>query len=373
MQQYAATQAGHFAMNDTTISAQDLAGVTLVIPAFEPGIGLVDIVKHLSQYPFHLIVVIDDGSGPNFKSIFADVKAMPSVTLLTHDVNCGKGAALKNAFRYIAEHDADHTSCIITLDSDGQHGEQDILAIAQRAHTDGDKLIMGVRAFADDVPLRSRFGNLLTRRVMRLVSQVDLEDTQTGLRCLPLEFAKATLAIEANRYEFELECILLAKSKEVPILQHPIQTIYIDDNASSHFRPVIDSLRIYLVFFRYLIISISSFILDISLFTLLYYLSGHIILSTYVARLVSGSLNFYFNKHAVFRSHDRHRYLRESYGYIALAILIATLSGTAVNWLTAATEWHAPLVKILVDTQLFFLSFFVQRFLIFNPKQRADN
>jgi dolichol-phosphate mannosyltransferase len=360
-------------MNNQSISAHDLAGVTLVIPAFEPGTGRIDIVKHLTQYPFHLIVVIDDGSGPNFQDIFTEVKAMPSVTLLSHEVNRGKGAALKNAFRYISEHDAEQTRCIITLDSDGQHGVQDILAIAGRAQTDSDKLIMGVRTFADDVPLRSRFGNLLTRRVMRLVSQVDLEDTQTGLRCLPLEFARATLAIEANRYEFELECILLAKNKNIPILQHPIQTIYIDDNASSHFRPVIDSLRIYFVFFRYLMVSISSFVLDIILFTMLYYLSGHIILSTYAARLVSGSFNFYFNKHAVFRSLDRQRYLRESYGYIALAILIATLSGIGVNWFVAITGWHAPLVKILVDTQLFFLSFFVQRYLIFNPRQRADN
>jgi putative flippase GtrA len=117
-------------------------------------------------------------------------------------------------------------------------------------------------------------------------------------------------------------------------------------------------------------VSISSFLLDISLFTVLYYLSEQIILSTYAARMVSASFNFYFNKHAVFRSLDQRHYLRESYGYIALAILIATLSGTAVNWLTAATGWHAPLVKILVDTQLFVLSFFVQRFLIFNPKTK---
>jgi len=326
---------------------------------------LMGIVQCLAQYPFHLIVVIDDGSGPDFQSIFNQVKAIPAVSLLTHEVNCGKGAALKNAFRYIAEYDAQNTHCIITLDSDGQHGEKDIVAIARRAQVDSDKIIMGVRTFADDVPLRSRFGNILTRKIMRLVSQVDLTDTQTGLRCLPLAFAKATLAIEADRYEFELECILLAKRNNVPILQHPIETIYIDNNASSHFRPVVDSLRIYLVFVRYLMVSIGSFLLDISLFTGLYYLSGQIIASTYAARLVSGSFNFYFNKHAVFRSHDRHSYLRESMGYIALAILIATLSGIAVNWCTTATGWNAPLVKVLVDTQLFILSFFVQRLFIF--------
>jgi putative flippase GtrA len=154
----------------------------------------------------------------------------------------------------------------------------------------------------------------------------------------------------------------------VPILQHPIETIYIDDNASSHFRPIIDSLRIYLVFIRYMMVSIGSFLLDISLFTGLYYLSGQIIASTYAARLVSGSFNFYFNKHAVFHSHEQRSYLRESLGYIALAIFIASLSGTAVNWLTTATGWHVTLVKILVDVQLFVISFFAQRFLIFNAK-----
>jgi putative flippase GtrA len=300
--------------------------------------------------------------------LFAQVKTIANVTLLTHEINCGKGAALKNAFRYITEHDATNTRCIITLDSDGQHGEIDIIAIARRAQIDGDKVIMGVRTFADDVPLRSRFGNILTRKIMRLVSQVDLADTQTGLRCLPLSFAQATLAIEANRYQFELECILLAKQNNIPILQHPIETIYIDNNASSHFRPVIDSLRIYFVFVRYMMVSIDSFLLDISLFTGLHYFSGQIIASTYAARLVSGSFNFYFNKHAVFRSRDQRSYLRESLGYIALAILIATLSGTAVNWFTTTTGWKAPLVKILVDAQLFILSFFVQRFLIFKPK-----
>ena len=356
-------------MNHSGISAQDLAGITLVIPAFEPGNGFVGIVQHLSKYPFHLIIVIDDGSGDSFQTIFDQVKKIPAVTLLSHDVNRGKGAALKNAFCYIAEYDAEQTRYIITLDSDGQHGEKDILAIALRAKHEGKKVILGVRAFANDVPLRSRFGNLLTRRVMRLVSNVDLADTQTGLRCLPLQFAKETLAIEANRYQFELECILLAKNKQIPILQHPIETIYIDDNASSHFRPIIDSLRIYFVFVRYLMVSIGSFLVDISFFTLLYYLSGQIFVSTYAARLVSGSFNFYFNKHAVFHSPNQRYLLRESFRYIALAVFIATLSGTAVNWLTTVTGWPAPLVKILVDTQLFILSFFAQRYFIFNPKQ----
>jgi len=355
----------------TNASIQDLSGITLVIPAFEPSTDLIDIVNKLLKYAFRLIVVVDDGSGPNFKAIFDKLQLVPSVTILSHDINRGKGAALKYAFRYILEHDSNLTHSIITLDSDGQHGEKDVVDIADKAKINREKLILGVRAFDNDVPLRSRFGNLLTRKVMHLVSQVDLTDTQTGLRCLPLSFANATLEIEANRYEFELECILLAKRKKIPILQHSIETIYIEGNASSHFRPVIDSLRIYFVFFRYMIVSIGSFLLDISLFIGLYYLSGQIIMSTYVARLVSGSVNFHFNKHAVFQSHDQRSYLQESLGYIALAITIATLSATTVNWLATTTVLNAPLLKILVDTVLFILTFFIQHSFIFQPKNHT--
>ena len=103
------------------------------------------------------------------------------------------------------------------------------------------------------MPWRSRFGNTLTRRVLRWTHGLDLLDTQTGLRCLPAEFARETLEIAGDRYEFELECLLLAQARRRPIVQQPIRTIYIDDNASSHFRPLVDSLRVYRVILRRLL------------------------------------------------------------------------------------------------------------------------
>lgn len=352
-------------MNDITFPKADLAVITLVIPAYEPSSALVDIVEQLSHHPFRSIVIVDDGSDQKSQTMFDQVAGVERVTLLRHEINRGKGAALKSAFRHICDNDAKHTRCIITLDADGQHKIKDIIAIAHECGTDSDKLVMGIRTFSEDIPLRSRFGNLLTRRVLRWTNKVDLQDTQTGLRCLPLSFAEQTLKIQTERYEFELECILLAKRVNLAIAQHPIQTVYIDDNASSHFRPLLDSLRIYLVFARFLMVSVGSFLLDIALFTLFYYATGHIIISTYAARLLSGSFNFYINKHVVFLSHNRRRYPRESFGYITLAVFIATLSGALVNWLTPLTGWHATLVKIVVDIQLFIISFLVQRVVVF--------
>lgn len=355
-------------MNTIFAPSHVYPGMALVIPAYEPSTGLLTLVQQLVEYSFAAIVVIDDGSGPPSKAIFDQVEVEEGVTLLRHRANRGKGAALKSAFQHISDDSEKKVSNIITLDADGQHCVEDIVAIAQRCRDEGDKLIMGVRAFSDDVPLRSRFGNLLTRRVLCWINQVDLQDTQTGLRCLPLAFAEQTLAIEADRYEFELECILLAKQMGISIVQHQIQTIYIDDNISSHFRPIVDSLRIYHVFGRYLMVSIGSFLLDISLFTLFYFFSGYIVASTYLARLLSGYFNFYLNKHSVFHSHDKQRYLGESIGYIVLAVFIATLSGIAVNKLVPLTNWHATPVKIVVDTNLFVLSFLVQKFIVFRNR-----
>jgi glycosyltransferase involved in cell wall biosynthesis len=225
-------------MNAFPSPEQAFPAITLVIPAYEPSAGLVDIVQQLSPYPFRGVVVIDDGSGEDSWAIFDQVEVMERVTLLRHETNWGKGAALKSAFRHICDNDVERTRYIVTLDADGQHSVEDIFTVAQECGVDGGKLIMGIRTFSKDIPLRSRFGNILTRRVLRWTNQVDLEDTQTELRCLPLAFAEQTLEIKAGHYEFELECILLAKRVKLPIVQHPIQTIYIESNASSHFRPI---------------------------------------------------------------------------------------------------------------------------------------
>jgi len=355
-------------MNAITTFDEDFSAITLVIPAYKPAEDLITIVKNLLEYPFRSIVVVDDGSGDTFQGIFNHLRKMANVTLLRHNRNQGKGAALKTAFRHIVKNPEEHTSHILTLDADGQHSPKDIVALAKRCSVDGDKLILGVRSFPEDIPLRSRFGNLLTRKVLSWTSRLNLQDTQTGLRCLPVNFAEKTLSIDSNCYEFELECLLLSKQTDTPILQQPIETIYLDDNASSHFRPLIDSIRIYLVFARYLLVSLYSFILDISLFAILHFLTGNIIGSTYVARVFSGSFNFYFNKHSVFRSHDKSNYLREALSYIALAIAVATLSGVFVNQLFQITNWHPAIVKIVVDGGLFFLSFIVQRLMVFPEK-----
>jgi hypothetical protein len=109
-----------------------------------------------------------------------------------------------------------------------------------------------VRSFAADVPLRSRFGNSLTQWIFRMLMGKDVKDTQTGLRAIPRSMIPALLKMKAPGYDFEMEMLIEAVRSHAPLACVPIETVYIDGNKSSHFRPLADSVRIYIVFVRFL-------------------------------------------------------------------------------------------------------------------------
>lgn len=344
-----------------------LDSISLIIPAYNPDYSLVSLVDQLSRRGFYRIIVINDGSDQSNLSIFLRINNIKKVTLLHHKRNLGKGAALKTGFRYITENLSHMINMVITLDADGQHNIEDVMKIANISQEFLNCLILGVRDFSGSVPLRSKFGNKLTKRVLKLIANVDLNDTQTGLRGIPTNMLREALKISSNRYEFELECILLAERMGLKIIQIPVKTIYVN-NKLSYFRPLIDSMRIYLVFIRFVSISIISFFVDIIAFTLFYLISSDIIISTYSARLLSGSVNFSFNKYAVFRSHSKNKLIKESLSYVGLAILIATMSAIVVNHISVNIAWNVVVIKVIVDLHLFIISFLIQRFIIFRFK-----
>src|SRR6185369_8570471 len=165
-------------------------------------------------------------------------------------VNLGKGAALKTGIN--------HALCtfpgltgIVTADADGQHHPEDIRRVAETQREHPDALVMGARTFDADVPLRSRFGNILTRRLMQTLIGTKLQDTQTGLRGIPVGLAERLLLVEARGYEFELEMLIAARQAGVPVVEVPIRTIYEPGNKSSHFNPLTDSMKIYFVLLRF--------------------------------------------------------------------------------------------------------------------------
>jgi glycosyltransferase involved in cell wall biosynthesis len=222
----------------------------ILIPAYKPDQRLVHLVEALSNASQAPIVIINDGSPAAHDPVFAGLAAYPTVKLLAHPVNQGKGAALRTGFDYIQTLPAE-IACVITADADGQHSLKDILGVAETAEQKPEAMIIGSRQFDKDVPPKSMFGNTVTRWVMRLFFGVRLWDTQTGLRGIPRNLLPELIEIPYDHYELEIVMLLIAQRRSVPMIEIPIETIYIEGNRGSHFKPLRDSARVYSVLLRY--------------------------------------------------------------------------------------------------------------------------
>lgn len=342
-----------------------LDNIALVIPAYNPDSIIVDLINQMILNCFSIIVVVDDGSNIDSRKIFENIAKMPEVIVLRHSLNLGKGAALKTAFRYVLETYSNKVDAVVTVDADGQHTMGDIKKVAETIAHCRDCLVLGTRNFSKSVPLRSRFGNRLTRRVLNLLSGLKLNDTQTGLRGISRQMLQESLKISSNHYEFELECLFLAKQMNLQFVQIPIMTVYIDNNKSSHFKPLIDSIKIYFIFLRFIFSSLLSFLIDILFFALFIPLTNNIAISTYAARIISGSFNFLFNKHAVFLKRSKFGIKKEIFSYLVLCLIISTLSAISVKNISEHSQLNLIFIKIFVDIGLFVISFLTQRHIIF--------
>src|SRR3569623_506417 len=194
-------------------------------PAYRPGEALPALVEALLENGFAPIVVVDDGSGPEYGAIFARLSVTPDIHILRHAVNLGKGAALKSGMNFILV-GYPETPGAITVDADGQHHPADVAAVARVFAAHPESLVLGSRAFAGPVPLRSRLGISITQTVMRFVAGQRLSDTQTGLRAVPRRLMERMLSVPAAGYEFELEMLIAAKHLGFDVIEQPIRTIY---------------------------------------------------------------------------------------------------------------------------------------------------
>ena len=269
----------------------------IVIPAYQPDNKLITLIEKIHEKSDFHILVIDDGSSLKCQKIFD--KAEQYTTVLRHQVNLGKGQALKTAFSYIQEQNIYGT--VVTADADGQHKIWDIFRTANKASENPNKLILGVRAFTGKVPLRSRFGNSLTKALFKLQTGVGVTDTQTGLRAFTTNLIPFMLKIEGQRYEYEMN-MLLEATKEYEILEVPIETVYINDNEGSHFRPIRDGLMIYKNIFKFSLSSFSSFLVDYLVYAIaILFLPTvptglRIFLANGLARVTSSVFNYSTNK-----------------------------------------------------------------------------
>ena len=343
--------------------------IVILIPSLDPDKKLTAVVENLIETGFSRIVSVNDGSASD--EIFEEISAVYGVDVFKHCVNMGKGRALKDGLNHIYNN---YPGCkgVVTVDGDGQHSAADTLKVAQAILDNPRSLIMGCRDFtSDNVPQRSKFGNVTTSRVLRLLCGIKLSDTQTGLRGIPTELIPAFVKIDGERFEYELNMILECKEINVSLVEVPIETIYLEENASSHFNPLLDSLRIYSVFLKFVFVSLSSSVLDLALFTLFVYIcknylpamTSYIAVSTVAARILSAVYNYSLNRNGVFKNDGS--IAKSSVRYAVLACAICASSAAAVYLLYNVCHFNETIIKFVVDMILFFVSYNVQRNWVF--------
>ena len=334
--------------------------IAVLIPAYKPDRRLNKLVDDLREAGFMNIVVVDDGGGEPFADIFADLRG--KATVLTHPVNRGKGAALKTGLTEIMKTPG---IGVVTADADGQHTPADVAKIADAILENPNALIMGSRD-KKAMPPRSKAGNTLTCGVFGLLTGLWISDTQTGLRGLPASALKRFSALEGDRYEYEINMLIAASEDKIPVKEVEIETIYIDNNASSHFNALKDGLRIYKLMFRqagkFVVSSLVSALIDIALFALLHYAAGWSRIAAQIgARVVSALVNYMLNSRMVFGKKMSGQSLLK-YAVLAVFILACSCAG---HWVLEQLHVPAILATIIVDGLLYIVSYRVQRSKVF--------
>ena len=363
----------------------------VLIPAYEPGQSLLELLRDLSAHGYGYgydhsralscscdgscggghalscghacdtsIIVVDDGSGPDYAQIFDAARSF--ATVLTHKENRGKGAALKTGLSYIEKTYIDkpysENSCsgespikerfdpdavIVTMDADGQHRVSDAMRIC--------------------AVVRSRFGNAMTRLVYRLSTGLKVYDTQTGLRAFHIQLLPRMLEIPGERYEYEMNVLLELAKARTPIIEEEIETIYLDNNSSSHFDTIWDSLRVYREILRFSASSLAGFLVDYAMYSALILTTGSLRLSNIAARVVSASVNYTLNRKFVFRS--RCGILSSALSYFLLAAAILACNTLVLEYLVGSLGIGRLFAKILTELLFFAISWSVQRSFIF--------
>ena len=340
----------------------------ILIPAYEPDHQLTALVRNLQEAdPWLTMVVVDDGSGPDYQQTFDDAARL-GCHVLSYAVNGGKGHALKSGFAFIAERFPGQD--VVCADSDGQHAVADILAVADRVRQVPASMVLGCRNFTGDVPARSKFGNTVTRALFRLATGQRVADTQTGLRGYRADMLPWLLSVRGRRYEYELNLLLEAKQAGYGVESVEIATVYLDHNSGSHFRPVADSLRIYAPLLKFLGSSLSAFVVDMVMFLVLSTLTDSLLVAVVGARLLSASVNFLVNRRLVFE-HGKDTSLRAAAtGYASLVAVLLAANYAAMTVLTSLAVPDVP-AKLVTELTLLGISYAVQQRFLFARKARS--
>jgi glycosyltransferase involved in cell wall biosynthesis len=209
----------------------------IVIPVYNHEATVAAVVRQslALNYP---VIVVDDGSTDGTHE---RIREIPSVTILRHGKNRGKGAALLTGFDEAAK----NADWAVTIDADGQHRPEDLLQLLAAVPEGKRPIVVGRREGmqAEHVPRSSRFGRKFSNFWVQVSGGPTVSDTQSGMRLYPLP-ETLDLPVRARRFQFEVEVLVKARWYGIPVVEAPIHVSYAPKaERISHYRGFADSMR----------------------------------------------------------------------------------------------------------------------------------
>ncbi|MBQ8828020.1 MAG: bifunctional glycosyltransferase family 2/GtrA family protein [Clostridia bacterium] len=357
----------------------------ILIPAYKPDERFVEFVKTLKNKGLPVLCV-DDGSGDEFCHLFDEAKEL-GAEIIRHEVNMGKGKALRTGFEAI-QSVFPEAEGVVTADCDGQHTPEDLMKVIDSMHENPKAIIIGGRFSGkdDEIPTRSKIGNTITRWAFRIATGLNIRDTQTGLRGIPAYLFSKMAELEGDRYEYEMNMLLYLKEWSIPYVEIPIATVYFDNNKGSHYNTFKDSWRIFKQLIKYCAASIFCLVLDYAAFIILgafvfkggfdlsavltdilpencAFLVKNLSLAYLCARVISAIANYIINSRLIFKSKGTGTVFK----YFLLAVVVAFV-GSFFTELLINIVIPSVLCKIIVDLPMFFSNYFIQREFVFKKK-----
>lgn len=333
--------------------------IVILIPALNPNEGIIKLVKELKEENFFNIIVINDGSNEENRKYFDILKNEYDIKVLKHDVNYGKGKALKNGIKEVYN---ENVLGVVTVDADGQHLVKDVKKVAEKLKE--EKIVLGERDFKSckEVPFASKIGNKFSSLYFKLLTGIYLKDTSTGLRGIPKKYFDIALNTQGDRYDFEINFLKEMYYNKLDFNSVNIEIVY--ENRIKNYRIIKDSIIIYKEFFKNLISSLICAIVDIVLFWIFTININYIFLSNVLARICSGILDFTINKFWVCNKKDSKKTYSEFIKYTILFIVQMLLNSLIVTVLSNIFE-AIILIKLLVNLILYIVNFFIKNRYIF--------
>ena len=350
----------------------------VIVPSLNPDERLISLVDELVHKNEFKIIIVDDGSDASFHDIFEKLQAFEDVVILKHDKNYGKGGSLKTAFSYCLKNFKEYSG-IITIDCDGKHEVLDILKVSNELKSNPNSLVLGVRSLNKENSFKRNYiGNKMLNSSFKILYGLNIKDTQTGLRGIPMKELEWLSKIRGRHYDYEVNMLIQIKRRDIEIRQVPIKTVQFEGHKGTNYKTILDTIRIIslLIFniFLYSAASFGSAFIDVSTFfvsnTFIFAqmpIAERLLISTIISRTLSSLWDFSMNRKFFTKSNkeSQSQFKKQFYKYYLLWLFQMMISYSFVYLFSLFIHINASIIKAVVDITLALLSYQLQLRFVF--------